>query len=257
MVIYADRLAEQEKIVTDLKISVIKFNTISKLITSDFPLIVLNAFCMGNGGLGIAGVFIIIPISTDKIIVIYDNKMYKNLPLYSTNTNQEDVLTLNKIQILNAEDRIIANCNGDLLQNISNEILSERIEFLKKEKVTKAKGLNNINFSRIPYKFSLSFCDLIKTARNIPADCREPMSRIYKEEFWKKLIFSAYILPDLLKKNDDFPKSLLKERKEGYKKMLHYMEHYWELPAEKRQVTPDLLKSFSSKYFPVDKKLDI
>jgi len=55
------------------------------------------------------------------------------------------------------------------------------------------------------------------------------------------LLVRVYKTPELLKQMAKFSQSDVKQRKEGYSKMLKVMEDYWKMPNEDRTITPELM----------------
>ena len=84
----------------DLGVTVIEFETQGKLITSDMPVVMTNPFSIDNAGMANVGVVMMYPISEKVLILIYDSKIYTSLKQYMKDDNEEDVVSLNKYQVL-------------------------------------------------------------------------------------------------------------------------------------------------------------
>lgn len=250
---------ESVMILNDLKISIIKFITTQKLITSDMPVIITNPFCPDKAGVANVGIYIMFPVSQDKIIAIYDGKIYLKCNAYMVNNNEEDVINFNKYQVLSAEERIIATNKKHLEEVIlDTDLLMNREIFQAKRKVDSnydgAGTFFAMHSRSIPYEFQLSFCALPKTLRKIPSDCREALSRKYSYEAWINLLVRVYRLPDLLKTSHDLPPVKVNEMRDGYSKMQRFMDDYWEIPIKDRTITPELMRTLRTvpmNYFPV------
>ncbi|MGL5717988.1 MAG: DUF4238 domain-containing protein [Paraclostridium sp.] len=94
--------------IDDLNISLIKFNTEEKLITSDMPIIMINPFSPSQVGIAMIGIIILFPVSPDKLVMIYDSKIYTECNSFMTISNEKDVINLNKYQMISAEERILS-----------------------------------------------------------------------------------------------------------------------------------------------------
>lgn len=93
--------------IADLELLIIQYNNkIHKLISSDNSVIFYNPFYCRAIGLINAGLIILFPISTNKLVVIFDSKMY---PRYKGKriinlTNENDVKMLNIFQLIVAKE---------------------------------------------------------------------------------------------------------------------------------------------------------
>ena len=92
--------------IKDLRISIIKFSTNAKLITSDMPILMMNAFCNDTVGLATVGTVILFPVDAYTLALIYDSKVYSLSP-YMVMNSEADVDNLNLYQLLSAKERII------------------------------------------------------------------------------------------------------------------------------------------------------
>lgn len=93
--------------IADLELLIIQYNNKThKLISSDNPVIFYNPFYCRAVGLINAGLIILFPISTNKLVVIFDSKMY---PRYKGKriinlTNENEVKMLNIFQLIVAKE---------------------------------------------------------------------------------------------------------------------------------------------------------
>lgn len=247
--------------INDLSISIIKFDTTKKLITSDMPVIGINPFDSSKVGFSVVGIVIFFPISPDIMVMIYDSKIYENCANYMTISNEQDVINLNKYQLISAEERIMAKETSELLMLYTDEsLILKREENREKSKVNssydgmgrfiacKSRGIN--------YDFELSFCKLPKYLRKIPIECREAFNRKYDYETREALLIRVYKLPELISKNPTLKGIDSSKFKSGYSKLLNFMDAYWNVPSNDRVITPEMmrkLKTVSSRFFPLDR----
>lgn len=246
----------------DLGVTVIEFETQGKLITSDMPVIMTNPFSIDNAGMANVGVVMMYPISEKVLILIYDSKIYTSLKQYMKDDNEEDVVSLNKYQVLSAEERIMS----DKLENLvaimqDRDVCEKREKFREKKKVDSSyDGVGTffaMHSRSMKYSFPISFFKLPRAIRKIPVECREAFRRKYDRDTRIALLCRIYRLPDLLKDNKDFPKSEIRKQKEGYSKLLKFMDDYWEVPITERTITPELmhkLKTVPTTYYPLDNR---
>lgn len=246
----------------DLGIAVIRFNTRESLITSDMPVLALNPFGVSGVGMAMVGVFIIIPIAPHVAVAIYDKKVYLKCRPYMEIANDNDVINLNKYQIVNAEERIIALTANDLqIASGYADALEQRDKLQRLQKVDSSyDGFGTffaIHTRRIPYVFDLSFCALPRIIKKVPKECRDLFPRTYSKENWHKLLIQQYRIPDLLKKEHEVDSQTVEERKKGYSNLRGYLEDYWEIPCEERIITPEMMrkiKTCSTTFFPIARK---
>lgn len=247
------------RIIDDLKISIIRYKTINKLITSDMPVIITNPFCTGKAGLSNVGVVIFFPISSDTLVIIYDSKVY-SIEKFVNSENEEDVRHLNKYQVLSAEERILAHEKSELLDYIEDtNLLNDREE--RRNKGIVSAGLGNgetffaIKSRALDYKYKLSFCRLPRKLRKIPKVCREALERKYSKEARLYLLCMVYRGPDLLKSIGKSNAIEISKMKDGYSKMQKFMDDYWKIPIKERIITPEMmykLKTVPSNMISVD-----
>ena len=246
----------------DLGVTVIEFETQGKLITSDMPVVMTNPFSIDNAGMANVGVVMMYPISEKVLILIYDSKIYTSLKQYMKDDNEEDVVSLNKYQVLSAEERIMS----DKLENLvaimqDRDVCEKREKFREKKKVDSSyDGVGTffaMHSRSMKYSVPISFFKLPRAIRKIPVECREAFRRKYDRDTRIALLCRIYRLPDLLKDNKDFPKSEIRKQKEGYSKLLKFMDDYWEVPITERTITPELmhkLKTVPTTYYPLDNR---
>lgn len=181
------------KNIKDLKLCILNYSTVSKLISSDNPVIHYNKFRYCDVGLGLAGLLIIFPITPEKIIVIYDSKMY-NLctKIYNIN-NEGEVKKLNAMQYI-VSDRIIYFKNKDTskeLQKIIIKYKKTRYEYQnRKNEAEFGTDTNKVivhqeNF--INNDFSLSFAKVNDRANGFDNVVKDWIPRKKSDEYIKRL----------------------------------------------------------------------
>jgi hypothetical protein len=116
--------------INDLKLLIITYTGTTDLVTSDNPIIFYNDYCIYSTGLGQAGLIIFFPISSRKLIVIYDSKMYprfKEKKIIELN-NENEVKLLNKFQLISADNLVIFKSTllSDLVIKLSKEISNNK-----------------------------------------------------------------------------------------------------------------------------------
>ncbi len=245
------------KELNDLAVGIVKFTTLHKLITSDMPVIITNPFSIGKAGVANVGTVMMYPISLDTLVIIYDNKVYSSCCKFMISDNEQDVINLNKYQVISAENMIMSIDEQTLSDVVvQDDVIQKRTDFIEKEKIESSydgKGTLFAMKSRsIKYEFPISLFDLPRNIRKIPIVCREVFHRKYDYELRLSLLCRVYRLPDLLKSNQDFPQSEIHKRIDGYKKLLNFMDDYWEVPMSERTITPELmyqLKNVPAKFF--------
>ena len=259
IIILCDELVQ---VIDDLDVSIIKFNTKKKLITSDMPVIIMNPFCPDKAGLENIGVVILFPVSPEVMVVIYDRKIYNNCNPYMIISNEQEVINLNKYQVISAEERILSKDQEELAWICGDaELILKREEYRSKRKVGSSfdgQGTLIATKSRsMHYDFELSFCKLPKYLMKIPNECREAFKRQYSFEARINLLVRVYRLPELIKQNKALAQVNSSKMKDGYSKMQKFMDIYWNIPVKDRSITPQLmckLKTVPTNFFTIDKK---
>lgn len=256
LVYSCDELTQE---IEDLDIGLIRYNTERKLITSDMPVIVINPFCQDMIGFSNAGIVIFFPLSPELLVVFYDNKIYNNIKRYMVVNNEQEVLNLNKYQVLSAEERIISKYREELSLLVSDEVLvKRRDERISEEKIDSSFDGNETFVATksrvVTYDYELSFCKLPKYLRKIPNDCRLVYNRKFNYDARKSLLVGAYVIPNLIAQNPAYGKIDVSKLRDGYLKMQQFMDDYWNVPKEDRTITPELMRELKStrlSYYPV------
>lgn len=238
----------------DLNISLIEFNTEKKLITSDMPIIIINPFSPDQVGIAMVGIIILFPVSPNKLVMIYDDKVYTECKNFMIISNEDDVINLNKYQVISAEERILAKELEDLEMICKDEsIILKRERSEEKRKIEDGFGgggeLLCLKSRKINYDFKLSFCNLPTYLRKISKHHMESFDRRYNYDSRLGLLARIYKIPELVGKNPHTKGVDVREMKKSYSKLLKFMDGYWNVPNEHRIITPQLMKEL--------KRLDI
>ncbi len=235
------------KTMEDLKVSLIQFNTEKRLITSDMPIIIINPFSPNQVGIAMVGIVILFPVSPNKLVMIYDDKIYTECKNFMTISNEEDVINLNKYQLISAEERILAKELKDLEMICKDEsIFLKRNESEEKRKLENGFGgdgeLLCLKSRKVNYDFELSFCKLPDYLRKISKDYRESFDRKYNYNSRLGLLARIYKIPELVGKNPHTQEVDIIKMRKSYSKLLKFMDEYWDVPNEHRIITPQLMK---------------
>ncbi len=227
------------KYVDDLEILIVHYNTISKLLTSDAPVITLNPFSKFMGfGYDCIGISFLMPVSPEYLVILYDSDFYtryKNTS-YIESDNEEEVKNVNKYELIHAESKVFTTHIEDF-ELISNDIIEKRLKEVNRNR-TKFIGPENAigriimsQSSGTDYYYDLPYLVVPREYRRIPFICREAIPRHFQEGWDVKLERKYEILSitrmrpirsDL--KNDIIPKGDLKM---GCKRMESLGKKYW------------------------------
>ena len=229
---------ELAHVIDDLSVIVVNNNTEIPFICSDTPVVSINPF--GRPGFGLAGAIIFYPISSHKLIFIYDSNMYNidSNECVLELEDYKDVLLLNTYQYISAKELIFGEKKEDL--TYYNKNAEEYRKKTKEQEAVTILGDEEHKFLAIQEKEikyngeELSFCKLPRAFRRIPVACREAFPRQYDKQFEKKLnskneIFSKFVrsidVPDIVKKMND------KHNRRGFRDFAKQASLYW---AKKR-----------------------
>lgn len=238
----ADSLSNAEKFlpyIDDLSILVIEYNTQTKLISSDVPVILINPFHMHTIGFSCIGLIILFPISPNKLVVLYDSEAYPrfNNKIYVTLDNETEVKKLNVLQLISAE-KILFSLDEKPFKSFTKE------DFLCRSKNRDANTVSSLGptgqqmFFTTPRKTTLlhtfSFGKLKNEFSDIPFTCREAVPRQWEEGWEKKLKDKIHLLPNVSAMVPDGLKNIgltKKQLRKGCEEMLSLAKrYYWRKP---------------------------
>ena len=234
---------ESVPVIEDLKIEILTNKTGTPFFLSDVPVVVTNPFGIHRAGLGSIGTIIFFPISQEKMITLYDGKMYGEI---EENIYDESIVqAFNKYQFVGADERIMALHVQEFEGYIADEeLMAKRLvcqEANKTNTINDGVGIFIAAKSRsIGYYFDISIFKLPKQLKKIPTDFREVFPREYSYETRRAILCRVYREPDFI--DNPILKNHWKKSQEYSKKLLAYLDHYWSTPKEDCIITPELMK---------------
>jgi hypothetical protein len=221
--------------IEDLDVLIIHYNTKNELISSDVPVIAINPFYSPNIGYSVIGLVMFFPISTHKLVVIYDAKMYtryKQMSVIESN-DEEEVKNLNAYQFIAAEELIFSHRANEILE--VDDCVKQARKDCRSHNVNSTLGpegqkLIISGMRKVQYDCVLSFAMLPHRYKRIPFSCREAVPRKREVEWEDKLKIKEKIMPEVWKSEPNMTlRSGLskKELKMGCKKMTLAAQLYW------------------------------
>jgi len=219
----------------DLETVIIEYCTDNELITSDVPVIAINPFHQPSIGYACMGLIILFPISSSKLVVMYDGKMYpKNRgQLYQTSTDENEVSNLNALQVISADKILIAKQDSSFL-NLPDSAWEARKTNREQSAMSSLGSDDQKLFIASPrkviYHCNFSFGAVCHRFKRIPFLCREAPPRKWDIEWEKKLNLKDQILPTAIslspKLNAETELSK-KEIRRGCQRMATAAKVYW------------------------------
>ena len=189
------------KYIDDLALLIIHYNTCNKLLTTDAPVVTLNAFMefmsFGYNNIGLA---LLMPLTPQHLMIVYDDYIYTRFKgkIFIESSNDEEVATINKYELIHAE-RWAFSDNDDNFNAVTEEIFDYRQKDIERNKtqflgpentsrlmISQAEGTRN--YYELPYLF------LPREYRRIPLCCREPIPRYFQKEWDDKLSMKYDVL---------------------------------------------------------------
>ena len=230
-----EMVAKLESLVEDLDVIVIECKTVSKLVSSDAPVICINPFEPHAIGFGCMGFIMFFPVCDSKLVVIYDGKMYKANKNITAITEEEEIFHLNAYQYISAENIVYGKEKKDL--NFVRESLKDERRKNRSINPVQALGpqdskLIAMSNKRIIHDCNLSFAYLSHEIRKIPFMCREAVPRKWEKGWKDKLRDKEVILPQIMRihrEDKEKPGLTIKEIKRGCRLMSNYAEKYWRM----------------------------
>jgi len=165
------------KIVLDLKLKMLIANTNINFITSDSPIIIYNILFekyfpqLGNG-FPSKGCIIFCPISSKKMLILYDSNIYKigsrKSKIIHTDI-EENIKQLNGLQIANSNTNIYYQENKDRMQieEIKKRFLKQRrektlVQTFKREKADVPRKIIGVSRKACYTNLDLTFVKILK-----------------------------------------------------------------------------------------------
>lgn len=228
--------------ITDLELRIVDNRTDIAFITSDAPVIVVNPFGVHQAGLENIGIVIAFPVSRNKIVILYDSKLYGKINDNIVDHNCVDAL--NKYQYLSADERILAFSSNEFDKIRQDDKLKKLREIIMQDnKVATShenKGTLIVARSRsMEYYFDITLFKLPRQLRRIPENFRETFPRQYNKETRIAILCRIYRGPDFYE--DEDKKKWWSECQKYAKKILNYLDYYWETPSEDCSISADLM----------------
>ena len=191
---YLDKLTF---LMSDMSIHLAINNTNSLFITSDNPLFRYNFYCekiegISTVGYARRGLQLFLPISPRHSVMLYDNKVYKYGKRDLNKTiidNDQDVLTLNRFQLLNASKTILFSnwSYRDLLAKLSKSCGAHRkymvpfVQELFSKDGKKGSSILQISDRRPNLRLALSFLSTRRAASRVDMSRRISLYRVSQE----------------------------------------------------------------------------
>jgi len=226
---------EMEELIEDLKVLVITYITERELISSDVPVVAINPFHQHSIGYSCMGLILFLPITRNKVVVIYDGKMYshfRDIP-YTISYDEKEVYNLNILQYISAE-KIIFSYKENELKEFRDDIREKREKCRNESPIStlgpESEKLMLSSLRKTLYDCNLSFAGLRHEIRKIPFTCREAVPRQWDEEWAKKLHDKESLISRLYSVKPDLftPTGLSrKELLQGYRRMSIFADKYW------------------------------
>ena len=216
------------KYINDLSVCILEYTCTTKLISSDNPIIKYNNFVRENNGLQNAGFVMFFPISSNKLIVLFDGKMYKRYDdeKYYKINNDKEVEEINAFLYVSADKIVFSEDEKYDFQRKMKKYKIKReeyTEFMKPQSFgTKFDKYITISEPMISLEYDFSFCKLIGKAKSFEFPELDWFPRSEQKEYierinTKKLIVKSGVVG---KMNEINMKKL--------KKFNIFIKDYWE-----------------------------
>ncbi len=172
-------IKSRARIVDDLSVLIVDYDTPNALISSDNPVIIFNSFLKDSLHLSYMGIVMVCPISPSRLLVLYDSKLYPRFASVRQirSRNNDEVIKLNNLQFQNAE-RIAFAIKGSDFSSFSKSdyerALEKKIEYSK----SVSDGIRNATLCRGNLnEYSFSFARIKAAFQQIPVICRVGLLR--------------------------------------------------------------------------------
>ena len=221
--------------IQDLSVIIIDYHTKSELITSDVPVIAINPFCPHTIGYAVMGIIILFPVSSHKLVVLYDSKMYPTYrgTSFAVSIDENEVQNLNILELISADRLIFAESQQSFSK--FTEAAWEARRQNRMVNTTESLGDDNKKMiitqpRRVIFNCEFSFGRVCHQFRRVPPECREAPSRKWDPEWEKKLDMKEDIMLNIMNSVPNLGGHSLLSRKElrrGYRKMASAAKVYW------------------------------
>ena len=226
------------KYLDDLALLIIHYNTCNKLLTTDSPVVTLNAFMEFIGfGYDNIGIALLMPLTPQHLVIVYDDHLYTKFKdkIYIESSNEEEVIVINKYELIHAE-RMAFSEYANNFDAVTEEILDYRQKEIERNKmqflgpkntgrlmISQAEGTRNY--------YELRYIFLPREYRRIPFNCREAIPRHFQKGWDDKLAMKYNVLSMTIKiEQDSEIKSIIPSKGDlriGCKRMAELARKYW------------------------------
>ena len=224
-----------ETIVSDLKLLVITYNTKNKLVSSDAPIIAINPFHKFTIGYGVMGLILCFPILSNKLVVLYDSKMYPQYRgnMYVESEDEQEVEYFNTFQLISA-NQILFSVNAGAFSRYTEKEWDIREANRSISPVSSMGSVDNkiiISSQRKTiFECELSFGKTCHLFNRIPFACREAAPRKWEQGWEDKLNQKEEIMMGIMNVSPEnfFDIGIAKkELRRGYRRMASAAQIYW------------------------------
>ena len=224
--------------IQDLKLLIIEYTTKQELITSDVPVIAINPFHLPSIGYACMGLIILFPISSNKLVVLYDAKMYpkyKDL-MYIESKDENEVSNLNALQVISANKILLAEQDSSF--PLLHDSVWESRQINREQNATSVLGSDDEKLliatpRKVIYRCDFSFGAICHRFKRIPFVCREAPPRKKDKDWEKKLDLKIQMLPTIISTTSKLAAQYgltKKELRRGFQRMSTATKVYWEQP---------------------------
>ena len=181
------------------------------------------------------GLIILFPISSSKLVVLYDSKMYPKFKgqLYAEGSDENEVSNLNALQVISADKILLAKHESSFVDLPDNAWESRSIN--REQSATSFLGSDDQRLfftspRKVIYHCDFSFGAVCHRFKRIPFVCKDAPPRKWDSEWEKKLDTLEQILPDIITSKPDLQAQYgltKKEIRKGCHRMATAAKVYW------------------------------
>lgn len=222
--------------VDDLNVVIMTYNTKETLISSDAPVVNVNKFIETHVGYAMAGFLSFFPICKNKIVAVYDARMYPRYRdrLYVESNDEKEVRILNEYQLINAET-IIFSSRTDMDACYIAEV-EELRNGNRNSPAVQAIGSSDSKLLAFKPRLSiypcvLSFATLNRDARRVPQIGRDFLPRTKDDKYVERMEFRENTIPEIDKIHGNRSIEQQKEFRRAIRRMNRFAYRYWSRPA--------------------------
>lgn len=219
----------------DLETVIIEYHTERELIFSDVPVVAINPFHQPSIGYACMGLIILFPISSSKLVVLYDSKMYPKYKgqLYIESADDNEVSNLNALQVISADKILLAKHDSAFITLPDDAWESRSVN--RGQSATSFLGSDDQRLfftspRKVIYHCDFSFGSVCHRFKRIPFVCKDAPPRKRDKEWEKKLDTLEKILPALITSKPELKAQYglsKKEIRKGCQRMSTAAKVYW------------------------------